>query len=115
MNTTPDRNVRVIMNPPYSLKELFVETALDLAGNTGRVVALMPISYLGSLRRARMRPPSALRVLAPRPSFGLNKHGKRGTAQAEYAWFTWAPSRPGGGDPLFAMPPIGTIVTTGRV
>ena len=66
---------------------------------------LLRLSMLGSLARLprwRAMPAPRLQVLAPRPSFGLNKHGKRGVDNSEYAWFLW-------GWVFEWLPPIGWL------
>lgn len=79
----------IITNPPFSLSLEFCAHALTLAPE---VMMLLRLNFLGAVKRRdwwRKHEPAALFVLSSRPSFGKNKHGKRGTDATEYAWFYW--------------------------
>jgi len=79
----------IITNPPFSLGAEFVAHSLAHATET---MFLLPLNFLGSQKRAelfRRNEPDAIFVLSNRPSFGLNKHGKKGTDSNEYGWFYW--------------------------
>lgn len=82
----------VLTNPAFCVSQATAEEALKYLAPTGVLCLLLPVNFLGSLDRipfwqARHKPD--LYVLSPRPSFGLNKHGKPGTDACEYAWFLW--------------------------
>lgn len=79
----------IITNPPFSLALEFCQHAISHAPE---IMMLLPLNFLGSKCRRdwwRLHEPAALFVITPRPSFGLNKHGKKGTDSSEYAWFYW--------------------------
>lgn len=79
----------VVMNPPFSLAQPFVERALREAPI---VAALLRLNWLAGLKRVAFHRahPADVHVLPRRPSFT----GK-GTDACEYAWFIWSPN--GGG------------------
>jgi len=75
----------IITNPPFSLGLEFAQNAVRLSST---VFMLLPLNFLGSLKRREWfvkNEPSALFVLSKRPSFLPN--GK--TDASEYAWFYW--------------------------
>lgn len=68
-----------------------MKKSLELAPE---VLLLLPLNFLGAFYRKEFlsaHEPAALFVITPRPSFGKNKHGKKGTDSNEYAWFYWGP------------------------
>lgn len=85
--TTPwERPDAVVMNPPFSDCEAFLERAMVEVRRGGTVAMLGRLGFLASKRRV-----DALRACAPdvyvlsrRPSFT-----GRGTDSADYAWFVW--------------------------
>jgi hypothetical protein len=86
---TPSTTYDVIAtNPPYSLAEEFVKHSLRFA----EVVAmLLPQGFLASDGRQpwiSKNVPDQY-VLPNRPSFGLNKDGRKGTDSNDYAWMIW--------------------------
>lgn len=87
----------IISNPPYKYAMQFIERAmLWRRTEQSLVVMLLRLNFLGSKKRAawmRANKPS-LAVTPKRPSFGKNKHGKRGTDATEYAWFIWPYDEP---------------------
>lgn len=79
----------IITNPPFSLALQFCEHAL---AHSSEFLFLLPLNFLGSIKRRdwlSRHEPNAIFVIVPRPSFGLNKHGKKGTDANEYGWFYW--------------------------
>jgi len=82
----------IVTNPPYKLAAEFVERANSERTRVGcDVWMLLRLGFLGSRSRRELheRYPADVYVLEKRPSFGLNKRGKRGTDACEYAWFHW--------------------------
>lgn len=79
----------VIGNPPYSLALPFVQKSLALTDHC--VVMLLRLGWAEAKCRAAFHKnyPGHLHVLTKRPSFGLNKHGKKGTDATAYAWWQW--------------------------
>ncbi len=74
----------VIGNPPYNQAEACVRHALEVAP---RVAFLLRLSFLGSAGRValfRERPPVAVYMVSPRPSFTGG-----GTDSSEYAFIVW--------------------------
>jgi hypothetical protein len=85
-----------VSNPPFSKAQEFLELALE---RFNVVSFLLPVSFLGSLKRAHMwnsNPLSYFYGLTPRPSF--LEGGK--TANAEYAIFNWGGRKP---DQLYSV------------
>ncbi len=88
---TTDKDLKadvIITNPPFSLFEAFIHTAIhrDLAP-TGTMAMLLRVNALGgNLRREfwRIYRPTNMLVITPRPSFD-----GAGTDSCEYAWFIW--------------------------
>jgi len=82
----------IITNPPFSLAMEFIEKSFQWRKSDKSIVAmLLRLNFLGSKKRAswlRQHTPSVY-VSPKRPSFALNKDGKRGTDSIEYAWFVW--------------------------
>jgi len=79
----------LLTNPPFSLGLEFCQHAHV---HSNEFLFLLPLNFLGSIKRREWfisHEPSALFIITPRPSFGLNKHGKKGTDSNEYAWFFW--------------------------
>src|SRR6266511_3303810 len=80
----------VVGNPPFRQAQAHVEAALDLLRVGDRLAFLLRLNFLGSRDRVRFwRRPGleSVQTIAPRPSFGLNKHGKPGSDGTEYALF----------------------------
>ena len=79
----------VIGNPPYNKAQEFVEQSLLYTRTGGYVFFLLRLAFLESAKRAKtlyaQTPPTAVYVLAERPSFtGNNK-----TDATAYAMFLW--------------------------
>jgi hypothetical protein len=84
----------VIMNPPFSHAQAFVERAIaEVAPRRGTVAALLRLAFLASKRRYVFHEthPSDVFVMPERPSF--TKDGR--TDRYDYAWFVWGPDRGG--------------------
>ena len=76
----------VVMNPPFSDCEAFLQRAMTETRRGGTVAMLGRLGFLASKRRVealRAYPPDVY-VLSRRPSF--TGHG---TDSADYAWFIW--------------------------
>jgi len=76
-------------NPPFSLAEEFARQCLYYAGDTGVVVLLLRINFLGSVGRLgfwKEHPNADVYPIVPRPSFSPD--GK--TDSCEYGWFLWS-------------------------
>lgn len=82
----------IIGNPPYSLAERFVRKSLYLMKDVGSVHFLLPLAFLGSMKRSKGffqdYPPSIVRVSSRRPSF-FSVGGKKTTDAIEYAMYKW--------------------------
>lgn len=89
---TPDL---VVMNPPFSLQEVFTRRALNFVGQTGTVAVLLKQSFsAGIARRAFWTNKVAdMFVLPKRPSF--EKRAKSSQDSCEYAWFMFGPHATG--------------------
>jgi predicted RNA methylase len=83
----------VVMNPPYSYAQQFVEHALSIVKRGGTVAALLRLSFIaGKARREfHAKHPCNVHVLTKRPSFTGG-----GTDASDYAWFVWTQGEPGG-------------------
>lgn len=87
----------VLMNPPFSRAQEFVERAMAQAPV---VVALLRLGFMASQVRKRFYagPLPDVHVLAKRPSFSAK--GKADTS--DYAWFVWSPMSVGRWDRIEA-------------
>jgi predicted RNA methylase len=98
-----------VFNPPYDVKErpgttafAFVRKAHEAAAGRGTVAALLRLNWLegaaseepARLAFLRAHPPDIF-ITPKRPSFGLNKDGKRATDATAYGWMVWGPGRVG--------------------
>jgi hypothetical protein len=77
----------VVMNPPFSLAQEFVERChlhIDPKGHVGTIAVLLRLAFLASAKRREFRAkhPFDLYPLASRPSFTGG-----GTDSADYAWY----------------------------
>lgn len=83
----------IIMNPPFSLAQEFVERALAERHPRGTVAALLRLGFLASAKRAAFHQayPSDVYVLPKRPSF--TPDGR--TDASDYCWLVWGPGRGG--------------------
>jgi hypothetical protein len=83
----------IITNPPYRYAKEFVERALQWRRRLEKsmVAMMLRVNLIGSQARAawRRENPPAIHVTPKRPSFGIDKNGRRGTDSTEYAWLTW--------------------------
>lgn len=79
----------VITNPPFSLAKEFVAHGVK---HSKELMLLLRLNFLAAEKRRLFwldHKPNALFILSSRPSFGKNKHGKKGTDATDYAWFYW--------------------------
>jgi hypothetical protein len=79
----------VLMNPPFSRAQEFIEHALHIVQpHHGMVVCLLRLNFLEGQKRAAFHGqyPSDVYVMPRRPSFT----GK-GTDATGYGWFVWGP------------------------
>jgi hypothetical protein len=83
----------VVGNPPFRQAQEHIEASLDLLREGDRLAFLLRLNFLGARERVsfwrRRLGLETVQTVAPRPSFGLNKHGKPGSDGTEYAVFTW--------------------------
>jgi hypothetical protein len=82
----------ILGNPTYLKAQPHIEAGFEWLRKGDRLAFLLRINFLGSTERVSFwRRPGLQTIapIAPRPSFGLNKHGKKGTDGTEYAVFTW--------------------------
>jgi hypothetical protein len=79
-------------NLPFRQAQEHIEAGMDVLREDDRQAFLLRLNFLGSKERVSFwRRPGleSIQTIAPRPSFGLNKHGKKGSDGTEYALFTW--------------------------
>lgn len=87
-------------NPPYGpkvagvpLAEHFIRHGFDLLVPGGRMIYLLPLQMQAGKDRYNnlwvTHPPTLVAVISPRPSFGLNAKGRRGTNGTDYGLFVW--------------------------
>lgn len=87
-------------NPPYGpkvggviLAEHFIRHGFDLLAPGGRMIYLLPLQMMAGKDRYNnlwlTHPPTLVAVVSPRPSFGLNQHGRRGTNGTDYGLYCW--------------------------
>lgn len=82
----------VITNPPFAYAMDYIKKSLDLVKYDGLVIMLLRLNFFGSeLRRdfLQQNPPLFCYVHSQRMSFGLNRHGKKGTDSIEYCHMIW--------------------------
>jgi hypothetical protein len=81
------------------LAEHFIRIGFDLLAPGGRMIYLLPLQMQAGQDRYNnlwvTHPPSLVAVVCPRPSFGLNAKGCRGTNGTDYGLFVWDKT-PGG-------------------
>jgi hypothetical protein len=103
----------IIGNPPYGpkvpqarmnekgqyitvsvpLAEHFIRIGFRLLSPGGRMIYLLPLQLQAGQDRYNnlwvTHPPTLVAVVSPRPSFGLNQHGRRGTNGTDYGLYCW--------------------------
>lgn len=83
----------IVGNFPYNLAERFVRHNWELLAPGGRIVSLLPLQFQASQGRYHglwsELPPTLVAVVSPRPSFGLNAKGRRGTNGTDYGIYCW--------------------------
>lgn len=86
----------IVTNPAFTIAEDIIRESMRYVyadgKMTGTLVLLLRLNFLGSVERVplwREFPQPDVYPLAPRPSFGLNRHGKPGTDACEYGWWVW--------------------------
>jgi hypothetical protein len=96
----------IVMNPPFSLAQEFVEAAIVRVAMGGTVAALLRLGFLASKRRVALhrKHPADVYVLPRRPSFTGG-----GTDSSEYAWLLWGPGRGGRWSVLDLPEPSATV------
>jgi hypothetical protein len=96
----------VVGNPPYGplidnipQAEHFIRHGFELLAPGGRMIYLLPLQIQAGVGRYNglwvELPPTLVAVVSPRPSFGRNKHGRRGTNGTDYGLFIWDKSLDG--------------------
>lgn len=88
----------IVMNPPFSLAEIFVRRALNAVVPNGTVAVLLRMAFAAGISRKAFWTGSAnkvadMAVLARRPSF--DKINKATHDSADYAWFIFGPQATG--------------------
>jgi hypothetical protein len=80
-------------NPPYNRAEAFVRHTWAMLAPGGRIIFLLPLQFQASLGRYNglwvELPLTLVAVVCPRPSFGKNSKGKRGTNGTDYGLYIW--------------------------
>jgi hypothetical protein len=87
-------------NPAYGPKvdgvlqaERFIRHTWELLAPGGRTIFLLPLQLQAGVGRYHglwsELPPTLVAVVSPRPSFGLNSKGRRGTNGTDYGLFVW--------------------------
>jgi hypothetical protein len=82
-----------ITNPPFTYAEAFVRQCRALCPKAW-VVMLLRLGMLEADERVPFWQTFGdvdVFPIVPRPSFGVNKHGKAGTDSAAYGWMVWTP------------------------
>ncbi len=89
--TSPYRADNVIMNPPFSMAQQFVE--LSLARTTGKVAMLGKLQFLEGQKRKpffEKTPLARVHVFSKRVNFYRNgEKGSYSTSTMAFAWFVW--------------------------
>lgn len=88
---TPRKSVaNVVTNPPYSLAEEFVRTALAISSN--KVAMLLKLTFLEGEKRRRMfesTPLARVHVFSRRLTLMRNGAPPRSGGMIAFAWFVW--------------------------
>ena len=91
-----DRPRDIITNPPYKYAQEFVEKALELVENGGKVAMFLKLTFLEGKKRKELfkkYPPKALYVSSSRLQCAKNgefeKCGKGAVTAIAYGWFVW--------------------------
>lgn len=90
----------ILGNPPYGplingvlQAELFIRHAWDLLENGGRLLFLLRLAMQAGIDRYEglwtTHPPTLVATVSRRPSFGKNRHGRRGTNGTDYGLYLW--------------------------
>jgi len=91
LTVPPMRSVaNVVTNPPYSLAEDFVRTALSVT--TAKVAMLLKLAFLEGEKRRRMfesTPLARVHVFSRRLTMMRNGAPKRSSGMIAFAWFVW--------------------------
>lgn len=86
-----------ITNPPFGpTKDTvfeFVSAALERRAPGGHVLFLIRFGFFAAACRIEFNRANPVDIypMTPRPSFGLNKHGRPGTDGTDYVWAHWWP------------------------
>ncbi len=86
----------IITNPPYKYAKEFVEHALDISCNGGKIAMFLKLTFLESKSRKALfkkYPPKKVWVFSERVQCAKNgdfeKYKKSGATAVAYAWFIW--------------------------
>ena len=78
----------IITNPPFSLTEEFINKSFSELSDTGTLIYLQRVNFLGSKKRKGLWEgigfPNKLPIIIPRPKFI-----KGGSDSCEYGWYIW--------------------------
>lgn len=84
-----------LTNPPYGAESGdafdFVSTCVDRVAPGGGLLFLIRFGFFTARGRVAWNEahPADIYPMAPRPSFGLNSKGKKGTDATDYVWARW--------------------------
>lgn len=81
----------IITNPPYKYAKQFVEKAMELIKDGGKVAMFLKLTFLESKKRKELfekYPPKVVYVSCSRIECAKNGEFK-GTSAVAYAWFVW--------------------------
>ncbi len=81
----PDKYDIIITNPPYSVKDKFLQRAFCLKKP---FMFLLPITTLEGVKRSKMFRENGIQLLIPDRRFNFNPKVKNG-AWFQTSWFTW--------------------------
>jgi len=83
----------IITNPPYKLQSEFVEHAMNILRDRGKVALLLKIQFLESAKRQKLfekYPPKHIYVFSKRARIAKNGDFENtGSALTCFAWFVW--------------------------
>ena len=83
----------IITNPPYKLQSEFVEHAMTILRDQGKLALLLKIQFLESAKREKLfkiYPPKRIHVFSKRARTAKNGDFESvGSALTCYAWFVW--------------------------
>lgn len=83
----------IVTNPPYKYAKEFVEKALEVVRDGGKVCMFLKLTFLEGKARKELfckNPPKIVYVSSSRLKCAMNGHfDETGSSAAAYAWFVW--------------------------